>query len=380
MIRDKVKILFLQKIKGIAGSEKYFLELIPRLKEEGFQVDIFLVYDKKVKEKVLPYLKELERNNIDYFTCSISSPLSFKLLKKINSTIKKGDYQILHSHLIHADFWGAIIKRFFKPNILLVSTKHGYEEKSMSKYGLDPKKLKKDTYFRLAKWSEKHIDASYAVSHGLKYLYEKSGIAPEGKLEVIHHGFSQAPSEKVGEPIRKAPQQILVVGRLLDCKGQDLAIQSFQKVLKVFPEAGLLLVGDGENLEKLKRLCKKLNCEDNVFFEGFKKNVTDYYRGSDLVIIPSSSEGFGMVAVEAFQNKKPVIAFDVPALNEVIEHNVNGELIQPFDINALSEAIIRLLKNESQIKKYAQSGREVLNTKFSLNRMVKKTINFYENL
>ena len=79
-------------------------------------------------------------------------------------------------------------------------------------------------------------------------------------------------------------------------------------------------------------MAQNLNITSHIRWEGFKSNIHDYIRDSDLMVLPSSAEGFGLVILEAWQHLKPVIAFDVPAPNEIISDKVNGRLVTAFDI------------------------------------------------
>jgi glycosyltransferase involved in cell wall biosynthesis len=101
---------------------------------------------------------------------------------------------------------------------------------------------------------------------------------------------------------------------------------------------------------------------------------------SDGVLIPSVSEGFGIVILEAFNSRSPVVAFDVPAPNEIIEHEKTGLLVPPFDLNELKAAITRFLSRPEEGKKMAEVAYQRLKSYYCLDRMVGEIVEVYERL
>jgi glycosyltransferase involved in cell wall biosynthesis len=124
-------------------------------------------------------------------------------------------------------------------------------------------------------------------------------------------------------------------------------------------------------------MAHEIGIADKVFFEGFQMNVHDYIKNSDLVLIPSFAEGFCAVVLEAYQNLTPVMAFDVPALNEIIFNNDTGIIVKKFDIDELAEKIGYIFENPDIAKKLATNGYEKLHSYFTIERMVNQTIEFY---
>jgi glycosyltransferase involved in cell wall biosynthesis len=117
-----------------------------------------------------------------------------------------------------------------------------------------------------------------------------------------------------------------------------------------------------------------------VVFTGFSTNIHNYLKCSDLEILPSSAEGFGIVILEAWHSEIPVIAFDVPAPNEIITDGEDGYLIPPFDKEILKEKIIYLLKNKDIAKNMGKAGKKKLETQYTMEIMLSKTIAMYKRV
>lgn len=161
-------------------------------------------------------------------------------------------------------------------------------------------------------------------------------------------------------------KNVLFVGRLSHEKGCDLLLEAWSKVVKLKSEYKLIIVGDGAEKNNLFELCKKLNIEKNVDFKGFKYSLCDEYTDAKVLCLPSRSEGFGMVIVEANSFGLPVISFDIETgPKELIENDVNGYRILDFNIDSLKTKIIEYMEMDADdYEKLADSCKKSV-TKFN---------------
>ncbi|KXX70407.1 glycosyltransferase family 4 protein [Flammeovirga sp. SJP92] len=374
-----MKVLFIQKVKGLAGSEKYFLELLPELKRKGIECQFLSVRLMQDGDKPLLFNRKLEELGIKVFDVKSNSDISFQLLNKIKTIIQSDNFDLVHTHLIHADFWVALIQLFFNVKIIQLSTKHGYDEKYIELHGFKGEKKIRDKYYYICKFSEKFIKKSFAVSKGLQDLFIDLTISKPDNISTIHHGFNYPAIDNRKEFITQKPiYQLIIVGRLIPFKGHKLLFEALSKVKNHIPNVNLFVLGSGECKESLEQLSLDLDIEENVSFIGFTEDVNEYLLKSDVMIVPSISEGFGLVFLEGMNAKLPIVAFDVSASNEIIKDNENGILVKPYDIEKLAEAIIYLFENPEKRQTYAINGYDKLISYFSLTRMVEDTISFYE--
>jgi len=373
-----VKIIYLQNIDGVAGSEKYFLALIPKLIDKSIDVTMYCVVKHKNKQNATEFLHLLEENNIPYVVQYVNSYGSIAIPYKINKFIKENAIDIVHTHLIYADFWGVLIKKLFNKKVKIVSTKHGYHEETYVKYCNTPKKLPKNLYYWLFKFTHKNIDYSYACSYGLKNFYEKGMLIKENSMDVIQHGFNYPDIPLFDESeYRFSNPQLIIVGRLIKRKGHHFVFEILPEICKEFPDLKLIILGSGELENELKALAKSLSIDKHIEFLGFKTEVAKYLSSSDVALVPSYSEGLPLVIFEAFNAKTPVVSFDSIGCNELIIDGETGFLAKSFDKTELLNKTIELLKNKALQKHFSDNGYAKLKTYFSLKRMTEDTYSYY---
>ena len=375
-----MKLLFIQKIKGFSGSEKFILEMIPALLARGHACHFLAVYhDASDLDNVKGRFQD---KGIHCIYLQTNSDLNRRLLKNIQGIIKEGAYDLVHSHLIHADVWVALIKLFFNKKLKIVSTKHNYDEAYTNKHGFDPAYLKwRDRYFFLTYWAERKINYAITVSHGLYDLYVKGKISKENQIRCIPSGFDLPHFEPVeNSACRLSSHQLVIVGRLVGFKGHRFAIEAVDLLLPRYPDLKLVIVGEGEEAESLQKLAQAKGLEEAIVFTGYQNNVFEWMHQSDVVLLPSVSEGFGIVILEAFNSRSPLIAFDVPAPNEIIEDGKTGLLVKPYEVDDLAEKIDSLLKSPEKRAEIAKQAFFKLKSYYSMDRMITETLEVYEQV
>jgi D-inositol-3-phosphate glycosyltransferase len=146
---------------------------------------------------------------------------------------------------------------------------------------------------------------------------------------------------------------VLVVGRIQALKGVDIAVEAFARISEAMSTARLVVVGGAsgpsgdEELESLRRRVDELRLTDLVDFVPVRphEEITDYYRASDLLLVPSRSETFGLVAAEAQACGLPVVATRVGGLAHAVEHLASGFLIEGWDPREFADSALRLLSD-----------------------------------
>ncbi len=373
-----MKILLSQKIDGIAGSENYLLRLSRGLISNNVEVHFLILY--KEQNGIASFQKELEKNDIPFFCLSVKGLSSLTSFRKIRYLITENEYDIVHTNLIFTDFYFAIFKRFFLPKLKLVSGKHGYEEKYTNKYGFRPVSLSMDKYLSIAKLAETQVNRSYAISRGLFNLFTGLGISRKEQIEVVNYGFDFNSEYAIRKECTYGKPQLVIVGRLTHYKGHRFAFKAIQLLKDKYPEIKLVIVGSGELDKHLKSLAVNLGIKEQVVFTGFRKNARDFMASSDIVLVPSVSEGFGITILEALSVKKPIVAFDVPSPNELLEHKESCILVPPYDEKLYAEAIDQLLMDKELKVKIEDNGYRLLKMKYNLQTMIDKTIAFYSKV
>jgi glycosyltransferase involved in cell wall biosynthesis len=378
-----MKILFVQKVKALVGSEKYFLELIPALEKKGIETAFICIYSQADKEKTIPFILAYKALGLSIHVLEIKSEKSIlKAVRFIKGIHAKNNFDLIHSHLIHADFWSALLKKIYRIKTPVVSTKHGYDEAYISVHGFDAQHLKPNRYLNICKFSEKQILKSFAVSNGLRQLFIDAEISKTENISTIHHGFDLKDVKvKPSDQFRKSSQQLVILGRIIPFKGHIHLIEALAKVKANYSDVHLSIIGHGDEelIKHLKERIAALNLISNVTFTGYQSNIYDYLGNADLMVVPSISEGFGLIFLEALNAKIPIIGFNVPATNEIIIHGENGFLVPLKNEDELAEKITLLLGSPELRNEFSIKGFTRLKEYYSLSRMVDQTIDFYES-
>jgi glycosyltransferase involved in cell wall biosynthesis len=376
-----MRILHVIYTHGVGGAEKYLKHLLPGLKAYGIVCDLIVVCTPKTKDTFADYCDVVNSLGVKTTLIVAEKYSILSTAKKVNKYVRAAKIDILHTHLFHADLMAAILKTFFNKKIRIISTKHGYQEKVLQEY--DPLNYKKpnDLYYRITKYILRKIDINIAVSKAMADLYFNLGMC-NTHFPYIHHGITFPEFEKPvhEESYRKAGTQLITVGRIEIIKGHHFLIDAMPAILEDFPDAKLLILGDGNEKANCEKQVKEAGLQNNVEFMGFVQQPYQYISNSDIVIQPSFFESFGLVFIEGLALKTPIIAFDVPAGNEILENNKTALLVNKGDSRELAEKIIYLLKNPVVAKQIADNAYVKYKNEFTTEAMVKKMAAWYKSL
>lgn len=225
-----------------------------------------------------------------------------------------------------------------------------------------------------------------AISEGVKKNLINYFKIEEKNIRVIYNGTDMRLKLNFDKSylfekwkITKDCRVITFVGRLTEQKGLCYLLNAMPEIIKVHPTVKLLIVGDGENADKLITIVYSLQISDHVTFCGSQNFVDDYYHISEFTVIPSLWEGLGVSAIESIMLGKPVVATAVGGLPEIIENNVNGLLVPPMDSCALASSICYLLSNPRIVMKMGTAGKNIAEERFSLNAMLTEYEEYYEH-
>lgn len=374
-----MKILHLIYTSGISGAEKYLKHLLPGLQQYGIHAHLIVVCPKK-NEQLQELASGLKEQGVPTNLIATSRPGLVLTAGKIGRYCKTNGIHVIHSHLINTDVVAFLVKAIFARRITLISTKHGYDERVLQDYDPATSKPQKTFYYRVAKYLQKSIDKNIAVSKGMADLYFNLGLS-DVHFPVLHHGVNIPPFNPADykAECRRANLQLVIVGRIVQFKGHHYLIQAMKKVVKEFPDCKLLILGDGNARKQLEAETDALNLKDNIDFLGFQPHPYSYISNSDIVILPSLFEPFGLVYIEAFALKVPVVAFDTAAGNEIMENNVTALMVEKGNSKELAEKIIYLLHHKEERQRLSEAAYTVYQEKFTTGMMIKKTAEWYRN-
>jgi len=296
------------------------------------------------------------------------------------------EFDIVHSQYHPAIFAGNLAKKALgKPHVF---TYHGFAPVGLWR---DPRQQMKMVDHRIGTFLALRfgVDRIITVSQYLKRQLLDSYKVNEETIHVIYNCISTErfnPRVEGNEIRRKygltdAPT-VLYLGRLAPYKGVHYLIKAIPLILQVKPEAKFLIAGSRRyDMLDLPRMAESLGVRESVIFTGFvpDKLVPKFYACCDLFCYPSLWEGFGLPVAEAGATGKPVVAFRMCAIPEVVEDKSTGLLVEP-DHTQLAEAVIALLEDEKMRIKMGQEARNRVSQLFSWRGMVEKTLGVYEEV
>ena len=378
-----MRVLHVITINGYGGAEKLLLHLLPALQEGNVSAECLILNKKGVQEFSRDIGSKLLEKGIKVHYGEYSSILDREALKKIKQIINAGNYNIIHSHLKYVDVWMTILKKTGGLKLPVVTTLHGYNDEYENEYGFS---ITKRIYFSVYYWVTKIIchslDGFILISQIVADFYHGTNLLEKGKGKIIYHGYAlkdnkyseEKYAEKQNGPILAIP------GRILKRKGHVFAIRALKELLIKWPDASLYIFGTGPYEPVLRKLIEEEGVGDSIIFSGYVDPLVSYLRGCDIVVIPSLWEGFGIVFLDAFAAERPVVAFDLPAGNEIIQHKINGLLASPGDSKSLADMISLLWEDKKLKETITHNATIKLINEFSIKKMAEKYLSFYSTL
>jgi glycosyltransferase involved in cell wall biosynthesis len=358
-----MRVVHVHRISGIGGSERHLLALLPALRAAGVEASLVGLDDPTGDPR--PFYEALEA--VPYARVPCPLDIDPRLPFRIARAAQQFRPQLVHTHLVHADVYGAGAAMLLR--VPLVSTKHNDDPFRIGPFRLVERLLARRASAVIA------ITASLA-----RFNAERVGI-PRGSLEVIHYGLDEPPAawrrDSVDAP---AGPMILAVGRLAEQKGFDTAVRALPAVRAACPDAFLAIIGEGPLRPELTRLAADLGVAESVLMPGRSGDVTAWMRRADVFVHPARWEGFGLVVLEAMLTGLPVVASRVSALPELIEDGPGGILVEPGSAAQLSAAVIDLLRNPARRAEIGASARARAQACFSVKRMADATATLYRRI
>src|SRR3989442_14416288 len=214
-------------------------------------------------------------------------------------------------------------------------------------------------------------------------------IASPQKFVTIHGGnsLSQFRSLRGNATVKRKefglpPEGPIIgtVGRLVPLQSHTWLLRAVPRVLAEFPQASVVLIGDGPLLGELKELADELGITPHVVFLGTRHDIPECLAVLDLLVLPSLNEGMGRALVEAMAVGCPVVATRVGGIPDVVADGTTGLLVPPRDDRALAEAILTLLRDRSRRAAYvAAAGRDV-HGRFDIDTLVHNIERLYDEV
>ncbi|MFH1106247.1 MAG: glycosyltransferase, partial [Candidatus Aenigmatarchaeota archaeon] len=224
------------------------------------------------------------------------------------------------------------------------------------------------------------------TSSVLKKFKKRITVVPIGinldKFKMTKKMKLEAEAIKKRFSLRKG-KTLLFVGRLIPYKGVEYLLEAMPEILKRDPDVKLVVIGSGKLEKKLEAMTKTLGLRSRVVFLGSVKNIAAYYHACDVFVLPSvnRAEAFGIVQLEAMACEKPVISTEIGSGTSFVNKNgESGFVVRPKSREALSNAILKLLKNAPLRKRMGRNGYRRVKRLFTIKKMAESVLEVYKKL
>ena len=351
-----MRVVHVHRMRGIGGSERHLLTLLPALAERGIDV-VFVGLDDPTWNPVdfygalrVPAMRMPAPRDLD--------PL---LLARLAIRLRA---DVVHTHLVHGDVYGGLAATL--RGARLVSTKHNDDPFRVGPF--------RHVERGLARLSDRIVTITDALR---TFTIERVGI-PAEKVETIHYGMDGLPEpwgENPADDVPEGARVLLAVSRLTRQKGIDVAVRA----LASLPDDTVLVVlsSTQEERESLELLARELGVARRLHLLGRVPDVAAWLRRASVLVHPARWEGFGLGVLEAMLAGLPVAASNVSSLPELVVDGETGFLVRPDDPSALALGIARALEDRERL---GTAGRERAHREFSVARMADRTAALYERL
>ena len=370
-----MRVLHIQRVKAMGGSERHLLALLPELDARGVDVRICVLQT----ENGGLVVEALRGAGVDVAVRTGGRDLDPALVLGLRSEIQSFRPDIVHTHLVHADLYGLIAARSCR--VPAVSSVHG----TPAFYATEP-------YRSVGRFSGRLAARRIAISEHVARFLLDNRLVPPDRLRVVHYGIDagEPPSAATRETARGAlgidrnEVAFGIAARLIAGKGHDLLIEAFGNLARSSGASiALVIAGEGPERSVLQDIADTHCPPGSVRFLGYLESVGAFMAACDVLTFPTQpelGEGFGLAALEAMAAGRPVVATDVGSLPEVVVDGVTGMIVEPNSVTALEHALRALAYDAGLRSRMGDAGSARAREVFPLDAMVDKTLAVYEEL
>jgi len=350
---------------GVAhGVTTYFLQVLPALRSRGVQLTACYLREPH------PAADELRAHGIEPIFLSAAKWDPF-VIARASAIAREHGCRLVHAAGIKGSLVGRVVARRIGGRALVHV--HDFNLPSIAVRMLHGAVARE-------------TDLALCVSRAVQRVAQEGYHIPLERTRVLHNGIRldavrNVPREararvRTELSISAESRVIATIARLHPVKGHRSLLQMLPRIVGRCRDVMLILAGDGPERAACEALVDKLAMRAHVRFLGHRADVPQLLAAADLLAIPSQMEGLGLSAVEALTAGKPVVAFNVGGLGEVITDGVDGYLVEPQNQEAFVDAVLSLLEDATQLAAFGERARAGVE-RFSLDRHIDGLLDCY---
>ena len=321
-------ILFFTRTMKLGGTENVILQLCEILKPKVNKIVVCSCGGVNIEKLRSMGIAHYQIPDIENKSVSTMR----KVISMVKKVVDKEGITIIHTHHRMAAFYVSLLGLYKKCKFL--NTSHNtFENKKI-----------------LTRFAYKHAKLIACGEMVKKNLIDVFGL---NNVSVVHNSVPAftggIETDTLIEKLHMEGHFVIGnVGRLSEQKGMKYYIQAVPGVLSVHPEARFLIIGSGEDEEKLKVLTHKLGIQNKVYFTGYRSDIQNLMSQLDLVVLSSLWEGFPLTPIEAFSVGKTIVATAVDGTVEIVKDGKNGFLVSPRSSDEITNKINWVIEHEAE--------------------------------
>jgi glycosyltransferase involved in cell wall biosynthesis len=369
----KQKVLLVITKSNFGGAQRYVFDLATNLPKDRFEVKVAFGQSGRLKDELEK--AGIETIQIDGLERDINLFAEIKVFRSLYTLFKKEKPDVVHLNSSKIGGLGALAGRLARiPKIIF--TGHGWA------FNEDRSWLSKKIILFLHWITILLAHTTIAVSN--KTAQDVTWLPfVKNKIVTIYNGvlpctfLSKAAARHHLLPSLQDSIWIGTLAELHPTKGLLYAIEAMRSVVKEFPNAHYVILGEGEQRKTLEEKITALDLNNNIHLLGYINNAKEYLQAFDIFLLPSISEALPYTIVEAGFAQLPIIATNVGGIPEIITHENTGLLIPSKNPTAIDKAIRHLLSDYAEKSQLAQNAHKEIIGKFTIEKMISDLIKLY---
>ncbi len=367
------RILHLRTVTGKGGGPEKTLLNSPRFLENRYQ--LLLAYIRPETDQDFDMPERAKQMGADLVDIPESGAVDPRTPLRLAKVIHEFRPDLLHAHDYKTNVFAIALGLLFQ--IPVMTTLHGYVTRGR----------RLERYYSIDRWTLRHMRHIVGVSHDLRDLVAGYRI-PSARFSLIENAidleqYTRVHSISQGKDRYQIDQGCVVVGavgRLAPEKGFDLLIQAIDGLLNKGVNLHLMIIGEGDERQRLESLIAQHGREDRIRLLGYRSDVRFLYECMDIFALSSLREGLPNVVLEAMALGVPVVSTKVAGVPQLITHEVNGLLAECGSAEALATQLERLIHDAEMRQQLSHNARETIESKYSFRVRMDKIRAIYDGL
>lgn len=348
---------------GFYGAERWVLALANNIDRDCVICDLAVTRESEHQDLTVAEVYPRAVGEVHYL--DMAGRFDLRVVLQLVGVIRRRQIDVIHTHGYKSDILGLLAAK--KAGIRCVSTPHGFSGKVGFKLA---------TFIRIGTHMLRYFDAVVPLSEALTADMNRFKV-PASKTQFIRNGVDLTEIDAAFQSVsrdetRQNPRRIGYIGQMIPRKGLPDLLTAFDKLYAINQAVSLQMLGDGSQRAELEAQAAGLPSANAIEFLGFRSDRLGLLSQFDLFVMTSSLEGIPRCLMEAMAVCVPVVAYDIPGVDQLVKHGETGMLAPLGDVNALVECCNQVLINPELARNLVANARMLVDERFSAARMARE--------